>query len=635
MEYHILVWDDVELNWLVNICAMLKKIRPNWSQRFCLMDNEIINVVPGLKKDVRELLPYKKDDDCELVFEIYHSRGAETVDFMRYCCLITDVRLDKSWTAANKKYLMSSYEKLTQSEKERYGFTVLSKKFLENNSDASIIIASNYFYSCQERLEIMQNGEGNIVAVLNKTLLKQGDDSWMEHVSHIIMGTILRWKKKIRNEELESKNQQLEKDNKELRRQVTDERDLIGTSTAITKVKERIQIVAPTDITVLIRGESGTGKEVVAREIHKKSSRHAKSFVARNMACISPTIADSELFGHVKGAFTGATKDKIGIFEQAKGGTIFLDEIGKMSKDLQVKLLRVIQEKVFQKVGGNGDISANIRIIAATNQNLEELIENEMFYSDLYHRLKVCQIFCPPLKDRLEDIPLFVEHFIPMFAIRYNKSVSNISLDALAFIKNYNWSGVNSGNIRELENIVRMAVVWAKSSTITLDDITKAIYVPPSESQNAVSCEQSPNVFTCKLTGIQIDYKTGILANQFIDEIANGKRQKIEPALICPRIKKKRKYAENLGLPTDNSFGWAFLLLWYCDYWIVGGGEQKNLPQVKKIFDSDTVNSIWRKVRDTIKVFIKENNMPDRNPKADNIKNEYGLVFSKWLKSNS
>ncbi|MCX8085016.1 MAG: sigma-54 dependent transcriptional regulator [Calditerrivibrio sp.] len=228
--------------------------------------------------------------------------------------------------------------------------------------------------------------------------------------------------------------------------------------------------VARTNISVLITGETGTGKEVIANMIHEKSNRREKPFVAVNVASIPKDLLESELFGHVKGAFTGAISDKIGKFEEADGGTIFLDEIGEMELGLQSKILRVLQDKEILRIGSNKKIKLNVRIIAATNRNLEQMVKEGSFREDLFYRLNVVEIKLPPLKERKEDIPMLVEHFLKKYS-HIKEEVVGVSDEAIEVLKKYSWPG----NIRELENTIQYAIVQSSRSVITVDDLPDKI----------------------------------------------------------------------------------------------------------------------------------------------------------------
>jgi two-component system response regulator HydG len=242
---------------------------------------------------------------------------------------------------------------------------------------------------------------------------------------------------------------------------------LIGESPAILKVKELIGLVAPREATVLITGPSGTGKELVARAIHANSPRADRKLVAINCAAFPETLLESELFGHEKGAFTGADAAKQGRFELAEGGTLFLDEIGEMPASMQVKLLRVLEERKIQRLGSVKEIELDIRIIAATNRNLTDMVVEKRFREDLYYRLNVINIAMPSLRERPADILLLTNFFIDRFARKTGKVVRGISAEAAGILSSYEWPG----NVRELENILERAVVLARGDQITSADL--------------------------------------------------------------------------------------------------------------------------------------------------------------------
>ncbi|MFH2035888.1 MAG: sigma-54 dependent transcriptional regulator [Candidatus Zixiibacteriota bacterium] len=242
--------------------------------------------------------------------------------------------------------------------------------------------------------------------------------------------------------------------------------EIVGQSPEIVEIAKLIGQVAKSDAAVLIFGESGTGKELVARAIHRNSHRRQKQFLSVNCAALAETLLESELFGHEKGAFTGAYFKRLGKFEQANKGTIFLDEIADMSMLTQSKLLRVLQEKQFERVGGNDSISADVRVIAATNKSLVQSMKEGSFRVDLFYRLKVVSVFLPPLRERKVDIPLLVEHFIKKFSNQLGKDIKGVASKTMKMIIQYAWPG----NIRELENNVHTACVMAKSSNLQPED---------------------------------------------------------------------------------------------------------------------------------------------------------------------
>ncbi len=241
---------------------------------------------------------------------------------------------------------------------------------------------------------------------------------------------------------------------------------IIGKSPEIVEIAKLIGQVAKTDAAVLIFGESGTGKELVARAIHRNSKRHGNSFLSVNCAALHETLLESELFGHEKGAFTGAYYKRIGKFEQTDGGTLFLDEIGDMSMLTQSKLLRVLQDKKFERVGGNETIDTDVRIIAATNKSLVQLMKEGAFRVDLFYRLKVFSIYIPPLRDRRSDIPLLVDHFLNKLTSDLGQPSRQVSKSAMQALTRFNWPG----NVRELENNVQTALVMSKSEKLERDD---------------------------------------------------------------------------------------------------------------------------------------------------------------------
>jgi two-component system nitrogen regulation response regulator NtrX len=252
-----------------------------------------------------------------------------------------------------------------------------------------------------------------------------------------------------------------------LKRKVSGTYDIVGESPAIQKVLEMIERVAPTDARVLITGKNGTGKELVARWLHEKSERASGPFIEVNCAAIPSELIESELFGHEKGAFTSAIKQRIGKFEQAHGGSIFLDEIGDMSLSAQAKVLRALQENRISRVGSDKDIRVDVRVIAATNKDLKIEIENKNFREDLYHRLSVILIQVPSLNERIEDIPVLADYFISQICNEYGRSKTEITGDAIKELQKINWTG----NIRELRNVIERLIILC-DKTITDKDVT-------------------------------------------------------------------------------------------------------------------------------------------------------------------
>ncbi|AHC14711.1 sigma 54-interacting transcriptional regulator [Salinispira pacifica] len=287
-----------------------------------------------------------------------------------------------------------------------------------------------------------------------------------------IIASMLAQAVKIRRDVMEEKRVLME-ENQRLQDELRDRfkpANIIGNSKSMQNVFDMIAQVSRSDATVLIRGESGTGKELVAHAIHYNSHRSGKPFVKVNCAALPETVIESELFGHEKGAFTSAIATRKGRFEMANGGTIFLDEIGDLSPTTQVKLLRVLQEKEFERVGGNDTIRTNVRVIAATNRNLEDLMNQNIFREDLYYRLNVFPVHIPPLRDRKSDILLLADHFIAKYNKQNMKTVRRISTPAIELLTNYHWPG----NVRELENCVERAVL------LSIDNVIHSHHLPPS-----------------------------------------------------------------------------------------------------------------------------------------------------------
>jgi len=312
---------------------------------------------------------------------------------------------------------------------------------------------------------------------------------------------------------------------------------MIGTNREMIKIFATIKKVSDTLANILILGESGTGKELVARAIHENSSRLKKPFVAINSGGIPENLLESELFGYMKGSFTGAYADKPGFFEMARGGTIFLDEIGELSPTLQVKLLRVVQERTFRRIGGSEDIKADVRIISATNQNLKEKVSKGEFREDLYYRLNVIPIHLPPLRERKEDIPLLISYFIIKYAEMFGKEIRDISSYAMELLTNYAFPG----NVRELENIIERSVAMESSNIILPESLT----LHPEASQSVPR-------FDIEITdkGIDLNMEMGKIEKIIIEKAlqkTNGSKVKAAE-LLNVTLDSLRYRIEKLGV---------------------------------------------------------------------------------------
>jgi formate hydrogenlyase transcriptional activator len=258
--------------------------------------------------------------------------------------------------------------------------------------------------------------------------------------------------------------------------------DIVGVSGALREVLDLIRIVAPTDSTALIEGETGTGKELIARAIHEHSSRRDRSFVRLNCAAIPLGLLESELFGHERGAFTGAVARKVGRFEAADRGTLFLDEVGDIPLELQAKLLRVLQEGEFERLGSTQTLRVDVRLVAATNRDLANMVSKKQFRSDLYYRLWVFPIAVPPLRDRLADIPVLVEHFVKIFSERMGKQIREVPAEVMEALVSHSWPG----NIRELENFIERSVILSPGNVLR----------PPLANLKAAAEKESPEAIT-------------------------------------------------------------------------------------------------------------------------------------------
>ena len=304
---------------------------------------------------------------------------------------------------------------------------------------------------------VMISGHGNIETAVKST--KLGAFDFIEKPLSLER-TIVTVKNAVRQRELERVNEQLQSE-------LDEQYVMVGESVAMRALRKQISIVAPTDGRVLISGESGTGKELVARAIHSQSKRKGSPFVEINSAAIPEELVESELFGHSKGAFSGATRAKKGKFEVADGATLFLDEIGDMSPRVQAKMLRVLEEQRFEPVGSNTPVSVDVRVISATNKPLDGLIDNGNFRADLFYRLNVIPFQVPPLRERPEDVPMLVDHFNRKFSGEYGKQPKEFAADAIDSLQTNNWFG----NVRELKNMIERIVIMSSKKTIAASDL--------------------------------------------------------------------------------------------------------------------------------------------------------------------
>jgi DNA-binding NtrC family response regulator len=309
---------------------------------------------------------------------------------------------------------------------------------------------------------ILLTGEGSIETAVNA--MKEGAYTYLTKPVNV-EELLIEIEKCLRFRSLHDENQYLKEE------LLQAQEEFLGESPAIKEIKKKIAVVAPTDAAILLTGESGTGKELTAELIHRNSGRKDKPLIKVNCAALVESILESELFGHEKGAFTGALYERKGRFELADQGTLFLDEIGDISPNIQTKLLRVLQEKEFERVGGNKTISVDFRLITATNKNLKAEVEKGNFREDLYYRLNVIPIHLPPLRERREDIPCFLSYFLEKFSRKMRKEIRDFTPEAKKVLIEYNWPG----NIRELKNIVERLVVFAQGSVIGIEHLPEEI----------------------------------------------------------------------------------------------------------------------------------------------------------------
>ncbi|MCD4831091.1 MAG: sigma 54-interacting transcriptional regulator [Anaerohalosphaeraceae bacterium] len=377
------------------------------------------------------------------------------------------------------------------------------------------------FYCVPVKLENITIGALSVDKITTK-----GDDFETSLSLLNVIATMIAQASKL-NKLVEFNRRELSEENLRLREELKKQfniDNMVGTSNAMKGVYRLVEQVAESNATVLIRGESGTGKDLVAHAIHYNSTRASKPFIKVNCTALPESLLESELFGHEKGSFTGATARKLGRFERASSGTIFLDEIGDFSTTLQVKLLRVIQFKEFERIGGNETIKANVRIVVATNKNLEEQIKEGLFREDLYYRINVFPIFLPRLRERKDDIMLLADYFLEKISNENNKYITRLSTPAIEMLTSYHWPG----NVRELENCIERAVLLCN------EDVIRSEHLPPS---------------------LQIAKKNDAKAKRTLSEIIENK----ERELIIDSLKKcngrQRNAAIELGI-TERMLGY-------------------------------------------------------------------------------
>jgi two-component system response regulator PilR (NtrC family) len=351
---------------------------------------------------------------------------------------------------------------------------------------------------------IMMTAYGSKETVLEA--LRLGATDYVEKTPNLRDELTLRVRKELDRKRLQQENVLM----KRTLKSVHQFSNIIGSSDPMLAIFQLVETIAPTSSTVLIAGESGTGKELIARAIHFNSGRKDRPFVALNCGALSETLLDSELFGHVRGAFTSADSNKKGLIEIAEKGTIFLDEIGEMSPLVQVKVLRVLQERKFRRLGGTDEVDADIRIIAATNRDLSKMVADGKFREDLFYRINVIPVRLPPLRERRDDIPQLAAHFVARFAKMMGKSVTAISGDALELMKGYHWPG----NIRELENAMERAVALEQTPSVLADSLPEQV----RSGRHAVAAAAASQPGSFPLEGFHLEEHVQHLEREYIAE---------------------------------------------------------------------------------------------------------------------
>ncbi|MDR1960077.1 MAG: sigma-54 dependent transcriptional regulator [Planctomycetaceae bacterium] len=362
--------------------------------------------------------------------------------------------------------VLSEKEAKAAIHKKYYDVIVTDLKLERENSGLEILKEAKQF--SEETEVIVMTAHGSIEIAVEA--MRQGAFNYLQKPLDL---------KQLRTiAEKAGESSRIRRLNLELRQRLDEKfgfNGVIGNSPAMLQVIERLKRIAPTDATVLIQGETGTGKELFAQSIHQNSSRKNRPFVALNCAALSENILESELFGHIKGAFTDASADRVGKFEYANGGTLFLDEVGDMPMATQIKLLRVLENGEITRVGSNETIKVNVRLLSATNRNLEEAVESKAFRQDLYHRLKVVTLRLPSLRERSADIPILLDHFIKTFAKKYGKTINGVSQAARRCLLRFDWPG----NVRQLRNAAESMVVVDIDQLLDVDDLPEE-FIPES-----------------------------------------------------------------------------------------------------------------------------------------------------------
>jgi transcriptional regulator with PAS, ATPase and Fis domain len=403
----------------------------------------------------------------------------------------------KAYEKVRRLSANKSQVKLFDLEREEQYFDYLAHRFMPSAFKDLLVTFDRGETIFEREIEIQTIKGNRKVLKVKRVLLPGAEQDWSKSlISCVDVTEQKRAEQNLQDalHEVKKLKEQLEAENIYLQDEIKLDHnfeEIVSRSESFKKVLTKIEQVADTDATVLILGESGTGKELIARGIHSISKRSHRPLVKVNCAALPTNLIESELFGHEKGAFTGALAQKIGRFELANGGTLFLDEIGEMPLELQSKLLRVLQEGEFERVGSSKTLRVDVRVMAATNRDLEVSVNNKEFRADLYYRLNVFPIFSPPLRDRKEDIPVLVDHFCKKYGSKFGKKITSVSKAVLQALNEYDWPG----NVRELENIIERGLIITKTTTLEMGDwlptpIPKSAKLSSSAASNRQSLEE-------------------------------------------------------------------------------------------------------------------------------------------------
>lgn len=535
-KYRVLAWDDQVIDWIAEIMEEVPKLRPDWSVIYENPDG-YSEQLKNFRQDYRDRMssyrPEKGPAEISVVFDLYHSGQVTSIDSDGYVFAI----LDERYGTQDKVF------------DRHYGSKTIVPVLREGKRDINIVIATQHAGDCDPGT-ILTGGKGQIVSFLEKEEISKSA-ALRRAVANMIVAAVYR------RQECEK----LTRDNEILRRGLRGEKPMVGKSPAFLNVVETAEQVAQKNVTVLICGESGTGKEVIARKIHDASPRQDGPFVPVNLGALPPTLVESELFGYVPGAFTGADqKGRQGIFESANGGTLFLDEITAMPLEQQARLLRVLQERKIRPVGVSGDKPVDVRIIAATNENLAEKVNSGEFRTDLYYRLRVIQLEMPLLRNRKKDIPLLIDHFLEQYTVIHDTGSKKLSQEAIELLNNYPWPG----NVRELKNAIEGAVVLCQGEEILPEHLkldSTIVIAPPSPPPDKP-------VHPCKITGLEIDGET---ADGAVKAIWEASRSEPTEKICAPE------------LPADE-YGWAVMLAWFAAFHKTGKDAKNNKAAWEEVF---------------------------------------------------